>query len=335
MKNILKQFEVSATASKQSNFGYATIRLTAYYVVSISLILAFSSLLVITLFSIQPDLPQVAVPEPEHSEFSRYEFREHLTSVLFITDVIVLVVVGILAFFFARKTLSPIKTVYELQTKFVSDVAHELRTPLAVMKAGTETILRKDRTAEEYRSFIKDEHDEIDRLTRLSNQLLFLLSEDTKHSPTSEVNITNLLIRQTERYRTYADSQGVTLEVISAPEVSLTTHEDLLIQLIQNLIKNAIDYNQKGGLVRVSLTVKKSSLDIVISDTGIGISEADQSRIFDRFYKANQARTSGTHTGSGLGLSIVKRIVDTLGGTISVNSSLGHGSIFTVPLPRH
>lgn len=337
MINILKQFEEWDTSLKQSKFKRATLRLTIYYVISTFCILLLSSVVILVLFS-PPDSESVMVAntivETEHDEFSLYEFREHLLDVLIVVDVIVLFFVTILAYFFARRTLRPIEQIYKLQEQFVGDVAHELRTPLAVMKSGGEAILRKERSVSEYQEFIRESNEEVDRLSRLSNQLLSLLSQKAIIRPREvNVNLAILIKNQVKRYQEYADSKNVTIKLGSVENIEFNANEDDIIQLVQNLIKNAVDYNKVGGEVIVELVKIEGKIVFSVKDTGVGIPTESQPYIFDRFYKVDSARKCESQTGTGLGLAIVKDIVDKYNGQIEVESEVGIGTTIKVFLP--
>lgn len=342
MINILKPFEALGTRLYSNEFSRATLRLTLYYVVSTAAILGVSSLLVLTIFTPPEAKPPLRLEESksievEHDEWGLYEVREHLGLVIVSVDAVILVVVSVLAYFFARRTLLPIKLLHERQRAFMGDVAHELRTPLAVMQTGAETILRKERAVDEYKNFVGDVKEEAERLTRLSNQLLQLLKSNGVADMTVEsVSVSVLLRDELRRFTPYATAHEIELIADIPSQCSVDTNKDALIEIVQNLIKNAIDYSQRKGVVTVRAKEVDATLEISIEDTGIGIAKEHQGTIFGRFKKVSESRTQNSDSGSGLGLAIVQALVTQLGGRILLESEVGKGTKVTVVLPvRH
>lgn len=340
MINILKQFEEWATVLQRDKFSLATFKLTVVYVASAAVILFASSLAILVIFAPpETELPFVHEPahiELEHSEWSSYELREHLTGVIFLVDFIILVLVSIFAHAFARRTLLPIKRMYHSQQQFMSDVAHELRTPLAVVKIGADVILKKPRPVSEYQEFVTDVQAEAERLTRLSNQLLQLL-KGSQSTPDKihEENISQLLLTQIKLFTPYAHDRGIKL-MSNVPDTLIAKiNKDSFIEVVQNLLKNAIDYNLPQGTVTTTVTQQLETIELEVADTGIGIAPDMQKIIFDRFTKVDFARThSDVHSGAGLGLAIVQSLVDQMNGTIILESAPQKGTRIKVVIPR-
>ncbi len=338
MNNILKQSEAWVTALKQDKFRFATLKLTFFYVLSTAAILFISSVAVLLIFAPPetelPFAPDAIEMEVEHDDWSAYELREHLAMVILVVDTLVLLVVARISYSFARRTLLPIKEIQEIQAQFMSDTAHELRTPLSVMQIGADTMLRKERSADEYQDFITDVQAEAGRLTRLSNQLLRLLkSGRTELSQSSRVNISNLITTEMKRFAAYAKKHDVSLISQVPTDIIIETNADSLIEVIQNLLKNAIDYNRKDGTVTISTESKNDNVKITVQDTGLGIPPNQQEIIFNRFTKADSARTQNEKSGAGLGLAIVKSLVGKLNGTIHLDSTEDVGTTITILLP--
>lgn len=340
MINILKPFAAWGTRLNNNEFTRATLKLTFYYVVSTAAILLVSSVAVLAIFA----PPETELPfrfettqqiEIEHDDWSMYEVREHLSLVIFLVDITVLLLVSVLSYSFARRTLLPIKVLHERQQQFMGDVAHELRTPLAVMQAGADTVLRKDRPVDEYKLFITDVKEESERLTRLSNQLLQLLKgEDVKEFLFTSVAVSELTQKEIERFLLYAKERGVTLQADVASGITIQTNADALIEIVQNLLKNAIDYSHQDSAVSVRLVETNGALIITIKDSGIGIPKEQQKTIFNRFTKVSDARTHDNRGGAGLGLAIVQTLVSKLNGSISLESEVNVGTIITLTLPK-
>ncbi len=344
MKPILKPSAEWDTSLHSSEFTHAANTLARYYVLSTAVILLLSSVTVWVLFTPPTTGGEVSVfdvdvaVEPAHSEFSVYELREHLGEVLLIANVIVLLLSSGLAYVAARRTLRPIETVYRLQTQFVGDVAHELRTPLSVMKAGSETMLRKERSVATYKKFIDDNTQEIDRLIRLANQLLQrLAAEAPLHNKMSvyTANVSEVVARLVEQVRPYVAAKKITIHVAVSNVPAVRISSDALVQLLQNVLKNAIDYNKEGGMVWLRVWAEQTGVVFEVCDTGVGIASTAIPNIFDRFYKSDESRTSGGSSGAGLGLSIVQKLVEQVGGVVYVESTLGKGTTVTVTLQQY
>lgn len=335
MKNILKQFVGRGTYFAQSEFEKAALKLALWHSLGIFVILTISSVLIITIYSstgIRPSLE--SMPEPEHSEMSLYELQENLIEVVVAVDILTLLVGMIFSYLDARRTLRPLEAMYKRQEQFMGDVAHELRTPLTVMKAGTEALLRQEREASVYVRYLTDAHEEINRMTNLVNNLLFLIKhKEVGKAEEVDLDLGEIVDRQVQAFLPYAELQKVTLTLSKEPVAKISGVAESLHRLVQNLLKNAIDYNIAGGKVAVSLKPVANTINLTITDTGVGIDSNDQDKIFDRFYRGDQSRTATSQTGSGLGLSIVKSIVEAHHGTIDIESKKGEGTTVLVTFP--
>ena len=220
--------------------------------------------------------------------------------------------------------------------QFSADASHELRTPLTVMKGETELALRRARPAEDYRLVLESSLEEIDRMVRIVDELLFLSRADL-----GEVRIESQPVRLdalVEDVQLQAAVLGQELDVqITAGAVEPVTvqgDELRLRELLLNLVDNAVKYSRPGGKVALALARDGATARLSVTDDGIGISAEAQARIFDRFYRADNARAHARE-GTGLGLAICKWIVEAHHGRIEVQSTVGQGSQFTVVLPAH
>ena len=243
------------------------------------------------------------------------------------------------------------------QSRFISNVSHELRTPLFNIKSYVETLhdLGDQLTEEEKKEFLGIANDETDRLTRLVNDVLDLSRLESERVWAFEPIELPTAIEQTLRtYRLNADDKGVSLHFDADPHLPRALGNwDLLLQVFDNLVGNALKFTPKGGQLMVraypwpdlcplipddtnpnpscALTSPLPRLRIEIADSGCGISEVDQSRIFDRFYRVENA--VHTEAGTGLGLSIVRGILDKHGSQVRMTSALGVGTVFWFDLP--
>jgi len=219
--------------------------------------------------------------------------------------------------------------------QFTADASHELRTPLTILRGEVEIGLRGDRTAEEYREILISNLEEVERMSRIVSDLLLLSKADIgQESLAAESVDLHALVRElTGQFTVLAEQKKITLESRLEPVPAVVGDCLRLRQMAANLLVNAIRYTPPGGSITVRLHQQEAGgVALVVEDTGIGIPAEDLPRIFDRFYRVDKAR-SRQEGGSGLGLSIVKWIVDAHQGTIEVTSEPGIGTTFTVVLP--
>lgn len=339
MSDIFKRFVARATHVRADSFSGAVIRLTAYYTIGVCVILMAFNVLVYTLIS--ADIQSAFLVDDERGdiidlqdESISHEIKENLIDVLITTDGFLLIITISISYLLARRTLTPLAESYERQKRFISDAAHELRTPLSVMKAGTELILRGTRSESEYKTYVIELQEEVERIIRLSNDLLILAQhEGGTTSSSTPFLFSNVCETACKDMSSYATLKGVTLNTSIEPNVSLVGNENDMLRLVLNLLKNAIDYNRPEGTVTLTISEREGSVFLIVSDTGIGIDEIHLPHIFERFYKVDQARRQKDVVGSGLGLSIVKEICMQHRGTIEVTSIRGKGTTFSLRFP--
>jgi len=231
--------------------------------------------------------------------------------------------------------LSRLENAFESQKQFVQDASHELRTPIAIAQTNIEVLEMDDKaTIKDYERLKNILKMSLERMSTLSEKLLLLSEGKQGQTNWSTIDLEPLLNEITAEFKTRASEKNINLELVMTGE-SITVSGDAfrLKQVFVNLIDNAVKYNNPGGEVKVSSQVDDIQIVVEIKDNGIGISQADQQRIFERFYRIDKSR-SRTQGGSGLGLAIVKKIVDEHSGTVSVESAPGEGSTFRVTLPR-
>jgi len=338
MKNILKQFAAWATSSRSNPFLWARLKLTAFYTGGVLIVLIIFSVAAYGLFVKDitanleyegTDFEKEASIEMQIIEKAEGQLR---TALITVDGIIILFIAGF-SYYLAGKTLKPLESVYARQKKFIADAAHELRTPLAVMKTGSEAVLSGDNSKQEYKKIIQDSLEEIDYLSAMVDDLLFLArSDNLVKTEFSKFNFSRLLHRQVELMASYADKKNITIKNKIEDELYINGNKAYLKRLLANLIKNAIDYNKPRGEVAVSLRKSKGSVELKISDTGIGISENDLKHIFSRFYKADQAHSKQSG-GAGLGLSIAEEIVKLHQGAVNISSRQGEGTEVAISLP--
>lgn len=236
-----------------------------------------------------------------------------------------------------NQMLTRIKNLENSRQEFVSNVSHELKTPLTSVKVLADSLLMQENVAPElYREFLVDIADEIERENKIINDLLSLVKLDKAASDMNitSVSINDLLELVLKRLRPIAKKNNIELIYESYRPVIAEIDEVKLSLAFSNLIENAIKYNVEDGWVRVSLNADHKYFYVKVSDSGIGIPEEAQDSIFDRFYRVDKARSRGTG-GTGLGLAITKNAVHMHKGAIKVYSKDNEGTTFTVRIPMN
>jgi len=218
--------------------------------------------------------------------------------------------------------------------QFTSDASHELRTPLTVMKGETELVLRRPRALEDYQSVLESNLEEIDRMTRIVEELLFLSRADMGEVRMESMPVPlKALVEDIHRQATLLGQDRNIEVVLGAVMPALVQGDELrLRELLLNLVENAVKYSYPGGKVEIGLVTAGQEAILSVTDQGIGIAPGDHAKIFDRFYRTDDARAH-TKKGTGLGLAICALIAEAHKGRINVKSSVGQGSTFTVRLP--
>lgn len=232
--------------------------------------------------------------------------------------------------------VSAIRRLERMRSEFVANVSHELKTPIAAVKGFAETLLggavKDEETA---RSFLQIIFDESDRLNRLIGDILELSKIESRRVPLlfSPVELDSFVTKTVTLLESEAKRKNIQLHIDMENGLYVEADEDRLRQIMVNMLSNGINYTPEGG--RVTVTIYSADHDhirIQITDTGIGIPKKDLSRIFERFYRVDKAR-SRSSGGTGLGLSIVKHLVELHKGNLSVVSTVGSGTTFTIELP--
>ncbi|HUP04809.1 MAG TPA: ATP-binding protein [Bryobacteraceae bacterium] len=219
--------------------------------------------------------------------------------------------------------------------RFVADASHELRTPLSVIRGEADVALAQDRTAASYRESLAIVLDEARRLSRLVDDLLNLARADSGRVKlqTQDFYLDDLLAECCRSAQAIAGPRGVEVECLCAEDAPFRGDEELLHRLVMNLLDNAIRYTPSGGKITAALEAGDADFRITVTDTGIGIAPEAAPHVFERFYRADQAR-SRKDGGFGLGLSIVKWVAEAHRGGVQLASQPGVGTAFTVTLPR-
>ncbi len=273
-------------------------------------------------------------PTPLNQRALRTDFEESIILV----NGILLVVGGLLSYWFAGVTLRPIERAYEKQRRFVADASHELRTPLTILKLRLEErALTTD--AEPLRMDIYEDVEEIDGMTRMVNDLLEMakMQDHLREKKQVLIDAREVAERTVERMRQMATRASVTLSYETSEQnlipVAARSAESLE-RAVANIVKNAISHNDKGGVVKVVVSVQKEQVQIAVQDNGPGIPDKEKESIFERFYRVDKSRSKRV-PGTGLGLPIAQEIVTDIGGRVKVEDAPEKGTIVSIFLPIH
>ena len=229
--------------------------------------------------------------------------------------------------------LARLEDAFTQMRRYAADAAHELRTPLTALKGGIEVALRAERSAEEYRHVLCSGLEEVERLIRLSEDVLLLSRFSTGTGPgRTRVDLEPLVLEAFDTGVRLGQPRGVTVRLDGVTPAAAVGDAMALRRAILNLVDNAVKYTPAGGKVELSLSREDGVALVAIRDTGIGVEGVHLGEIFQPFVRldSGQARDTG---GTGLGLPIARSIVTAHGGTLTVESTLGTGSTFTITLP--
>jgi len=271
--------------------------------------------------------------EPEEAALS--QLRIILLAVLAVS--IVPAILG--GYLLSGRALRPIKTAMDSQRTFIADASHELRTPVTVVRTNAELLKRHlgpetTQTGGSDEVALDDILSESERLGRMVDQMLKLAEADAgaRTLLTSEVSLKEVVETVARSMRSLAEVRRVSLETQLVEDVSISGDPSRMRELVSVLLDNAVKYADAGDLVEITVRKEHKRAIIRVSDNGPGIPAHALPHVFDRFYRVDKAR-SRESGGTGLGLAIARHIVDAHGGTISVESTLGEGTVVTVELP--
>jgi heavy metal sensor kinase len=232
--------------------------------------------------------------------------------------------------------LDSLQKTFDHEKRFTADASHELRTPLTVLKGRLHVALSQPRTVEMYKETLQGIEQEVERLIRLSSDLLLLSRLEPRHQDVhlERIDLSDLLAAIAEQIQPLADLQQIQFSTHIVPNLQIQGSPDHLIRLFLNLLDNAVKYTPAQGEVNLTAVVQEDCIQIGVSDTGIGISPEHLPHLFERFYRVDRSR-SRTMGGTGLGLAIAQEIVHRHQGAIAVHSQMGQGTTFTVTFPNY
>lgn len=252
---------------------------------------------------------------------------------LIMSALVAIVLVAVGGALLARQVSDPIEVAFNQMRRFMGDAAHELKTPIAVMRARTDVALQRERLPGEYVEVLGGVSTEAERLGNLVENMLLLARIDAGQWPVhkTRVQLDDLLLDTAQSATVLGEEKNVEIEVANLGNISVHGDPTLLRQLFMILLDNAVKFTPDGGKVTLSARRNGRRTEVSIADTGVGIPANAVPHVFERFFRADPARSRG---GAGLGLSIARWIVDTHRGAIKVESVEGRGTTVRVTLPN-
>ncbi len=254
-------------------------------------------------------------------------------NLLVIVSVITIVTV-LFGYIVARVTLAPTRNALMSQKQFIGNIAHELRTPLAVIKTNTEVALMSGTIERDLKETLLSNVEELDRISEIINNLLSLSTlVRPERMEFSAVDLPALVSESVQKLSHLAKRSELLITVRKSPDCGVWGNSTALIQVVGNLLKNAIQYTPRGGEIVVTIQPSpQNQIELMVQDSGMGISQKDLFRIFEPFYRADPSRER-RRGGSGLGLTIVSELVKLHQGKIAIRSAVGRGTSVSVLLP--
>ena len=338
MTQKLKQFmELDISSNKHINiFTRARLRLTFYYmIVAIAIVSLFS----FVLYNVIIGEVKNHVIESVDEEIFQNEIIENtstgLQTDIIIIDLSLVLLIALLSYFLSGKTLKPIARSMEAQKRFGAEASHDLRTPLAIMQTEIEVMLSsKSNDINKYKKTLESNLEEVKKMSTLASDLLIIArtEEDLRRDDMVLTEMNPFIEKIISKFTKQAEEKNIKLELVSDKVGVIKISPNYFERAIQNIIQNAINYTNEGGIIKVILKQDKQNILINIEDNGIGIKEADLPRVFDRFYKASNSRHDAS--GSGLGLPIAKQIIKQHKGGIFIKSKEGVGTTVSITIPK-
>lgn len=345
LKIFWKQFVGLATGLKTKYFGDPFFR-SEFNVILLQIVFAGTLVLLVGLYFdyVYRQISETIVSGIMLSiangiKFSGADIAGHITDTknsnftgfIIITSLITIT----FSYFIAHITLAPVRNALKIQKRFISDIAHELRTPLSVIKTNTEVLLLDNKIESKLRNTMVSNIEELDRTSDIINNLLSfsnLIKPDRINF--GAIDLRNVITAALAKMTDFAEKRKVILSSNIEGNFIVWGNATALEQIITNLLKNAISYTPVNGKVDLKAEPDyQNNAIITIKDTGIGIDNKDLAHIFEPFYRAERSRNR-QHGSSGLGLTIVSELIKVHSGRITVKSELNKGTLVTVLLPR-
>ena len=324
-----------AEVARPDVFARARRRLALLFAALVVVLVVVSS--VFMYLTVRADIRAAASGAYQDSESEQAFVSRSLGSLrwqLVAVDAVIVIVVGAGGLLYARSTLRPIRESVAAQKRFVADASHDLRTPLAIMKAEFEVALRRPDLDEATRPVLLSGVEEVDRMSGMVEDLLTLSRIDAHQEPLAREPLDLVaLARQTvDGLSALAASGGVVLGADAAGDAFAAGDEGHVRRALRNVVRNAVEHSSPGATVEVAVRLTAAGAQVVVTDHGEGMPPEVLEHVFDRFYRGDAAR-SRAGGGSGLGLAIAHWALRSMGGDLSVESQVAAGTRVTLTLP--
>ena len=277
---------------------------------------------------------EVAIVQATQPRWVVWEAVGNLVLILVPVGLGGLLLAGVGGLYMSRRAMEPVRDSFQRQRTFIADASHELKTPLALVRINAE-VMKRNPTDPENREIVEEQLSEVDRMDTLLSDLLVLARLDAGRLDVEDkpFDLASVAAEAAGRFLTRAAEEGVRLEVEVPEELPVRGDAGRTGQILAALLDNAVRYTPKGGTITVTGRLPDGRAEASVMDTGPGISPKHLPRIFDRFYRAEEARTR-KGGGTGLGLSIARDLARAQGGELIAKNSKG-GAAFTLRLPKH
>ncbi len=268
-------------------------------------------------------------------EESYQQAKNRVLDRLIITNILILVGGGFLCYFLALRTLKPVEEAHQALERFTADASHELRTPIAAMQTEIEVALLNPKlTTNQAKAILESNLEELTKLTALSEGLLRLAQLGSSELEREQTAVTDFVLAAVDRVKTPAKHRDITINVSEQVDAVVPGNAASLTEAVVVILDNAIKYSPEKSTVEVRAKQDAKQVSLEIQDHGMGMKASEVAHIFDRFYRADTARSKTKAGGYGIGLAIAKNIIELHGGTISVTSKPKKGSTFIISLPK-
>ncbi|MES2211287.1 MAG: HAMP domain-containing sensor histidine kinase [Chloroflexota bacterium] len=316
-------------------FSRARVRLTLLYISLFTVVIGLFSAVFYVGFAtvLAPTFDLSAELTNEQVAEAAYRTTvERIGVALVAADLVMIGVVGVAAWILAARTLRPIREAHARQRRFVADASHEMRTPLAAIRASAESALLADASAADLRRALATVSGSAERLTGITNDLLLLArSDEVPHGPIEAIDLSVTVAETVEAFRA-AHPAVPSADLELAADIRVAADRSEIERIVGNLLDNAYRYGPPGRSPRVTTGSTEREVYVEVRDTGPGIAAADVDRIFEPFYRVSSH--AGDPAGTGLGLAIAASLARRNRGAIVVFSQPGAGATFRLSLPR-
>ena len=327
-------------------FQSARLKLTAWYLLIIMLVSVTFSIafyqastqeiqrIINRIHYLQSQSSQLMLPTPPEAVVTLDQLEDvknRLRIALIVVDGIIFILAGGAGYFLAGRTLRPIQEMVDEQNQFISDASHELRTPIATLRAEMEaSLLEKHLSDKEARKVIDSNLEELGKLQELANSLLQLAVHRKGGKFNDAVSLQDVVQSASKKIAPMAKKKHISFSVAHI-EGKVMGNKHSLVEVFVNLFDNAVKYSPEKAKVTVTAITKKNTVSVMVADNGVGLAADDLQHIFDRFYRADKSRSQAE--GHGLGLSIAKKIMTAHNASIEATSTLGKGTTFILTFP--